>query len=572
MYKQPRTTDGRVKVLNIIVLALAGIFCFRLFDLQVTQNSHYVALAQSQQQFEKTQIAHRGEIYVHDSVSDPTAYYPLAFDIKKYSILVVPMQVVDKLNLSKELAPLLGLNQMDIYGKINNNKSYIPPLKTGMTYEEAKVVNDKHFQGLLIVPVYSRFYPESQLASQLLGFVNADGEGNYGIEGKYNDVLKGKDGSITGEKDTYGRIISMLSQRAPENGTSYVLTIDRSVQYFVEKTLAAGIEKYGAKSGSVIVMDVKTGGILAMASNPSFDPNNYSKTATENASLFINPVTSMVYEPGSTMKPLVMAGAIEQGIVTPETKGTFAESVKVGQYTIETAERKAFGEETMTQVLENSDNVAMVWLSEQMGSEMMYKYLDAFGLMEKTGTQLNNEVAGTIPLLKNWRDINRATISFGQGASVTPMQLLTAYSAFANKGVIIEPHIIDKTIYSNGEVKQAVREEGKRAITEETAGKVLRMLQAVTEHGSAMAARVPGFNIGAKSGTAQVPDPKGGYDTKKSIHSLAGVAPTEDPRFVMLVKIDEPTSARFSSSTASPLFGQIASFLLNYYYRLTPIN
>lgn len=570
MYRQPQITVGRGKFLSVLAFLIAGIFCFRLFDLQITQGAHYKAMAQGQQQFERIQIAHRGEIFVHDSAYDPNQYYPLAFDVKKFSVLAVPKQISDKMRFAKELAPLVEANELEIYNKVNNDKVYIPPLKKGLVLEQAEAIDNKNLPGLYLVPEYSRFYPEGPMASHVLGFVNTDGDGNYGFEGKFNDVLKGREGSITGEKDTLGRVISLLSQKEPENGTSYVLTIDRGVQYFVEKKLAEGIQKYGAESGNVIIMDVKTGGILAMANYPSYDPNNFRQVATESQRSFINPSISDTYEPGSTMKGLVMATAIDNNVVTPETKGVFGESVQIGEYTIRTAERKAFGEETMTQVLENSDNVAMVWLSELMGKELMYKYIKDFGLMEKTGILLDGEVMGRVPTLKEWRDINRATISFGQGISVTPIQLVAAYTAFANKGVIIKPQIVDKTIYANGNVKKNEIEYGSRVVSEKTAATMLQMLQSVSENGSARKARVPGFNIAAKSGTAQIPDPNGGYDEKTSIHSVMGIAPVEDPRFVMLVKLDKPTSWAFSSGTASPLFGEIASFLLNYYYRLTP--
>lgn len=566
---QSQATDGRVKVLSIAALVIMAVFALRLFDLQVTQHSHYLSLAQRQQQFEKNEIAHRGEIFVHDSAYDPNQYYPLAFDVKKFSVLVVPGQIKDKHKFAKEVSSLLSLDESDLFGKINNNKVYIPPVKKGLTLEQARELDKRKFPGIYLTPEYNRFYPEGTLASRILGFVNAEGKGNYGFEGKFDEVLKGKEGSITGEKDTLGRIISLIDQREPENGTSFVLTIDRGVQYFVEKKLSEAIAKYRAQAGEVIIIDIKTGGVLAMASLPSFDPNNYKETANIDPALFTNPLLSHTYEPGSTLKTIIMSGAIDQGVVTPETTGVFEATTEVMGYTVRTAERKAFGEETMTQVLENSDNVAMTWLSEKMGKEMMYDYLTKFGFNQKTGVMLEGETVGRLPALKEWREINRATISFGQGISVTPIQLVTAYAAIANKGVYLKPQIIDKTIYSNGETKKTERQEGERVISEETANTIMTMLKSVVDNGHKKAG-VKGFSVGVKTGTAQIADPNGGYLPDATIHSTAGIAPIEDPRYAMLVRFDRPTSYPFSSGTAAPFFGEISSYLLNYYYRLTP--
>lgn len=260
---QSQATEGRVKFLGVVTMAILVIFAMRLFDLQVTQHSHYLAMGQSQQQFEKIEIAHRGEIFVHDSAYDPNQYYPLAFDVKKFSVLVVPSQIKDKQKFAKETAGILGLDEGDLFNKINNNKAYIPPVKKGLTLDQAREIDQKNYSGVYLTPEYSRFYPEATLASHILGFVNSEGKGNYGFEGKFDDVLKGKEGSVTGEQDTLGRIISLINQKEPENGTSYVLTIDRGVQYFVEKKLGEAIKKYGAESGEVIIIDIKTGGILA---------------------------------------------------------------------------------------------------------------------------------------------------------------------------------------------------------------------------------------------------------------------------------------------------------------------
>jgi cell division protein FtsI (penicillin-binding protein 3) len=345
--------------MSILIILASALLLVRMVNIQVVQHGHYLSLAQGQQRFEKEELAERGKILVHDSAIDPKAYYSLAFDVKKYAIWVVPRHIKDKAAASKDLSAALLIPEKEVFDKINNDKLYIPPIKRGLTLDQANEVKGKKIPGLYVMPEYSRYYPEGVLAAQLLGFVNAEGDGNYGFEGHYNNELRGKEGNVKGEKDTLGRIISLIEQNEPQNGTSYVLTIDRAVQYYVEKKLGEALTTYQADSGTVIVMDVKTGGIVAMASLPTYDPNNFREQAKNDPSLFMKPAISHLYEPGSILKPIAMAAAIDNGVVSPDTKGTFGNYTVVDGYEIHTAEDKGFGEETMTQVLENSDNVAM---------------------------------------------------------------------------------------------------------------------------------------------------------------------------------------------------------------------
>lgn len=575
MNNYTKTIEGRLRSLGFCVLAISLVLLWKMFDLEVINHDHYAALAEEQQRFEKTEMAERGRIYVHDSAVDPNSYYPLAFDVKKFAVWIVPNHVKDKRKTAEELSTLLSLPEEEVFNEINNDKLYIPPVKRGLSLDEANNLASKNIPGLYIMPEYSRNYPEGSLASQVLGFVNFDGDGKYGFEGHYNNELKGKEGNVLGEKDTLGRIISLLDQKDPQNGNSYVLTIDRSIQYFVEKKLTEAIQTYQVESGSVVVMDVKTGGILAMSSLPSYDPNNYREQAVTDASIFMNPAISYLFEPGSVFKPIVMSAAIDAGAVTPETEEIFSNFVKVGNYEIHTAEDKAFGKENMTQILENSDNVGMVWVSEKLGKDAMYKYIKNFNLFDRTGIDLDTEVPGRAPDFKQWQEINRATIAFGQGISMTPIELVAAYAAIANGGKYIYPHIVDKVIMSDGTEKKVEKQEGEQIISQQTSESIRQMLYAVVEAGHAKKAAVPGFKVGAKTGTAQIPKPEGGYednDSKLGIynHSVAGIVPIDDPQFVMLVKLTKPKTARYAESTAAPLFGDIANFLLNYHYRLQP--
>lgn len=560
----------RYNILGVLVVIMAITIFWRMFEKQIVEHGAYTALAEGQQRFETEEIAQRGVVYVHDAIEGQDSLYPLAFDIKTYALWVVPRQVIDKETTSSALTDISGIDKTTIFDAINNDKLYIPPLKKGLTFDQADAIKQKKIAGVFVMPENSRYYPEKSLASQLLGFVNVEGKGNYGFEGHYDRELQGTSGETVGEKDTLGRVINLLDEKDAKDGTSYVLTLDRSVQYYAEKKLKEAIPKYQAESGSVIIMDVKTGGIIAMASTPDFDPNTYKLTAKDNSSYFVNPAISNLYEPGSIMKPITMAGAIDCGAVTPETTGTFSNFVVVDGYEIHTAEDKPFGTENMAQILQNSDNVGMVWVSEQEGKDNIYKYLNDFNLLDKTNIDLDGEATGYVPNFKHWKDINRATISFGQGISVTPLSMVAAYAAIANGGTYIYPHVVDRIIQPDGKEINVEKKTGKQVLKPETAKSVLDMLVSVIKSGHGKKAAVAGYDLAGKTGTAQIPKADGGYEENIYVHSFMGVGPSNDPRFAMLVKLDKPKSALYAESTAAPVWGEIASFLINYYYKIPP--
>jgi cell division protein FtsI/penicillin-binding protein 2 len=313
-------------------------------------------------------------------------------------------------------------------------------------------------------------------------------------------------------------------------------------------------------------MDPKTGAILAMTSKPDYNLNEFNKVAeAKNDYLFKNPAISGLYEPGSTFKSIVMAGAIDKGLVEPDTEEVFGKSIQVGSYEIGTAEDKAFGRETMTDVLVHSDNVGMVWVGNQMGNDVLYDTIKNFGFGEKTNIDLKGEESGVVRDKEKWRDINRATYTFGQGVSVTPLQLIAAYGALANGGKLMQPYIVKAVKNSEGNITETKPKEVRQVVSPETATKLSAMMVEVVNRGTGHHAKVDGYKIAGKTGTAQVPNPDGGYfpdDIK--IGSLAGYAPAGDPKFVMLVKLDKPTKAEWGETSAGPMFGQMDKWLLNY--------
>jgi cell division protein FtsI/penicillin-binding protein 2 len=552
---------------------MLGIFLFgliigyRLFTKSVIDHSRYTALAKNQYYIEKVNPSSRGTIYAHDQTAND-GVVPLAVNLEKYSISLVPSNIKDKNEVAKKLAPLVGLEANAIFDLINNNKKYLPPVKKGLDKETTDKIAALNLIGVYIAPEDYRYYPENNLASHLLGFVNAEDKGNYGVEGYYDDQLKGRGGTIEGEKDTLGRMFSITKEDDVMNGTDLVLTLDRNVQYIAETKLKQAIDAYQADDGSITIVEPQTGKILAMAGYPDFDPNKYNEVPSDKADLFLNPVISKIYEPGSIFKPIVMSMAVNEGKVEPDTEGVFSNYTVVNGYEIHTAQDKAFGKETMTQVLENSDNVAMVWVSDQLGNDTMSKYIDTFGFGHKYGIDLTGETTGYVPPVKSWKDINRATISFGQGISVTPLQILMGVSAIANNGVLMKPYVVDKMIRpEKGEVVTEPTEIG-RVITEDTAKKVNGMMIAVVQLGHGKKAAVPGYLVAGKTGTAQIPKPGsegGGYYDDKHIGSFAGFFPADNPRFAMLVRLTNPKNTEWAESSAAPTFGEVAKWLLDYY-------
>lgn len=546
----------RINFVSIIFIIFAIGIGWRLFQKQVSEHGNYLAKAEDQYIVKKNVTPERGKIYFSDM-------YPIATNSRLYQIVATPVNIREKDDAAQKMASILGMEEKEVFEKINNNKPYAL-IQKRLSEDQGQKIADLKISGVVVVPEPVRFYPEKEMASHILGFVDASGEGRYGLEGFYNEELKGSGGQISGERDTKGRIYDIYGQVEPQNGVDLVLTVDRDIQYEAENVIKEAVEKFEADSGSITIMEPKTGKVLAMAGVPNFDPNNFNKVPQEEQSVFVNPVISSNWEPGSVFKPLTMSAAIDQGKVAPETEGVFSNMVEVQGYKIHTAQDKAFGRETMTNVLENSDNVAMVWVSEQLGKDLLFNYVRDYGFGKKTGIEMDSESSGDVLELKQWRDITRATVAFGQGISVTPIQLLTAVSAIANKGVLMKPFIIDKIIDSTSKEDKTNPVEVRRVISEETAKKVSNMMVSVVENGHGKKAGVEGFRVAGKTGTAQVPKPGGGYYTDRHNGSFVGFAPADDPKFSMLIRLDNPKNVEWAEESAAPTFGKMAKWLLTY--------
>lgn len=413
----------------------------------------------------------------------------------------------------------------------------------------------------------SRFYPEGSSSAHLLGFIGSDiygaDTGYFGIEGFYNGELKGSKGLLQQEKDALGLpiLIGKFATRDAKMGKNLKLTIDRTVQTIVEEKIKKGFEKYGAKGVSVIVMEPKSGNILAMASYPNYDPKLsyfYPKD------LYRNPITADGYEPGSTFKVLVMAAGINEGVVEPDTVCDIcAGPLSIGGFTIRTWNNQYQENSTMTDTIIHSDNTGMVFVAQKLGLTKLYEYIKKFGFGEITNVDLQDETSPSLRPEGSWGEIDLATGSFGQGISVTALQITRAVSAIANGGYLMEPHIVSEIIDPQGTFTISPRVISQ-PISTETAKKVTEMMVQAVEEGESKFAKPKGYKVAGKTGTAQIPI-AGHYDPNKTIASFVGFAPADDPKFVMLVRYNEPSSSIFGSETAAPTFFEIARELFTYY-------
>ncbi|QQS23232.1 penicillin-binding protein 2 [bacterium] len=566
-----QATFEKVFKKRIVFLAVLFIFCMliivaRLAYMQLFHQGYYKALAESQHVGEHVIIPTRGEIMIQDSFSGQP--YTVATSDEKILVYANPKVITDNGPILEKLPAVIGMDRAVLEEKLKDkNKGYVV-LKKDLSEAEQEKIKELDLDGIAFDKETSRLYPEGSMLAQLLGFVGYKGDekmGVYGLELAFNKELSGTQGTLQQEKDNSGRwIFGGRRDGVPaKDGDSLLLTIDKTIQLKVEAVLKDTVEKHGADSGSVVAMDPKTGAIMAMATYPTFDLNNYSKVSS--AEVYNNQVTVGAYEPGSIFKPLTMAAALNEGAVTPSMTYVDTGEIKVGSYTIKNSDKKANGVQTMSQVLEQSLNTGTVFLETKIGHKKFSDYINRFGYGKKVGMEVN-ESAGDLGNLKGNIEINYYTASFGQGISVTPVQLVQSFSAIANGGEMVKPYVVKNIIRNNGKVEEVGKTQSTKILSPKAASEVAAMMVNVVERGHGTKAGVPGYYVAGKTGTAQVPRKDGrGYEENNNIGSFIGFAPVEDPKFVMLVRINHPRSVKFAESTAAPAWGSIASFMLQHY-------
>ncbi|MBI2196535.1 penicillin-binding protein 2 [Candidatus Daviesbacteria bacterium] len=552
-------------------------FCsliIRLFYWQVVRAEFLQSQAENQY-FTNTKIdAARGDILFSDG-------FILASSNPAFSLYGLPKVIApdERQKISYSLAKILsGLEEdpeidtlaKDLITKLSQNLFWVQ-LKKIISTEQKKQIEDLNLSGIGFEQRSTRFYPEGSSSAHLLGFLGSDAKGAskgyFGVEGYYDGELRGMSGLIRNERDALGLpiLIGNFFENEAKNGKDLMLNVDRSIQFIIERELKLGMESYGAKAGSVVVMDPKTGGILAVAAFPSYDPVKYFDYPRE---YYKNPVVADQYEPGSTFKVLVMAAGVNEDVVEPDTRcDKCSGPISIGGFTIRTWNNKYYPDTSLKDVIIHSDNTGMVFTAQKLGIDKFYSYIENFGFGEPSDIDLQDESSPDIRPKNSWKEIDLATASFGQGIAVTPIQMVRAVAAIANGGNLMEPHVVKEIRDERGSFRVEPKVV-RQVLKDSTAQMIKEMMVAAVEEGEARVFRPKGFRIAGKTGTAQIPV-AGHYDSTKTIASFVGFAPADDPKFVMLVRYDEPSSSIFGSETAAPTFFNIAKQLF-IYYKIAP--
>ncbi|KKQ90177.1 MAG: Peptidoglycan glycosyltransferase [Candidatus Curtissbacteria bacterium GW2011_GWC2_38_9] len=572
----------RIKAVQIFIFVIAIMIVARLFYWQF--------IAKVQGNFESiisedNLPAARGEIY--DSQDFPLVTNQEAFLIygKPHDLKQSPKDIAQKIApylISEKYATAsAGLSEdeqkakdaeiktkeEELTNRLATKTLFWVQLSRKITKDAKEKIQAMNIAGLGFEADQKRFYPESSMAAQLLGFVGSDkfgvDTGYYGLEGYWDRRLRGKSGRLGQETDPFGFPILVGKYRPiePQKGASLYLTLDRSIQFMVERSLKQAVEKYGARDGTVIVADPKTGGILSMATYPTYNPAVWQEFDEK---FYKNPAVADTFEPGSIFKIVVMSTALDVSVVEPITRCDVCSGPRqIGGYEISTWNKKYYPNSTMTEIIQHSDNVGMTFVSEKLGIDKFYDYIKKFGFGQRTDIDLQEESTGYVREKKDWKVIDLATASFGQGIAVTPIQMVEAVLIIANKGKLLTLHLVDKIV--DGQKEEKVKAQGERqVISPKTAAQMTEMMVNAVENGEARAFAPKGYRIAGKTGTAQIPV-AGHYDPNKTIASFVGFAPADDPRFVMMVRFSEPSSSPFGSETAAPTFFGIAKELFNYY-------
>ncbi|OGG08546.1 hypothetical protein A2154_01020 [Candidatus Gottesmanbacteria bacterium RBG_16_43_7] len=551
---------SRISVLFILFLAQLVVIILRLFYLQVISAESLKVAAARQHNFELHLSANRGQIKTSDDRI-------LVMNQPAYLVYAKPNEISDPRKFTESIGQILTLNLPEFMPHLSDRNRYWLPLARDVDPQTADELIDLGLDSIGIEKESVRFYPEASMAAQVLGFVGSDTLGNrqgyFGLEGYYDRELRGHDGYLRQEKDVHGNpiLIGGINRIAPVDGRNLITYLDRTVQYIVEEKLKDGIKKYGAKEGIVIVMNPQSGGILSMASYPSYEPASFRNFDEH---LYKNPAVSSFYEPGSTFKVLVMSAAVNEGLVKPEQKINESGPVNIGPYSIRTWDNKYHGLISMTDVLVHSSNVGMVYVGRQLGIKRLLYYLHDFGFGDITSIDLQEESSPDMRPDQEWKEIDMATASFGQGIAVTPIQMITAVSAIASGGWLVEPRVVKAIEELDGTMVNIKPERKRQVIKPATAAILTEMMVAAVERGESKWPRAKGYRVAGKTGTAQIPV-AGHYDATKTIASFVGFAPADNPRFVILVLLREPTTSPWGSETAAPLFFSIANELFTYY-------
>lgn len=547
----------RIRAIGVFFALFFVIVAARSFYLQVIKEDEWVKLADKQHQKIVPLIPVRG------SISDCNGS-PLAVSIDMDSCFADPRSIENIPETAAKLAPILGMPRAELEKKLNGGKSFVW-LQRRMVPELAAKVKALKLEGIGFVKETKRFYPNSEVASNVIGFTGVDPSGLEGVELKYDSTILGNSGYLITERDALGRDIALKGAvvKNSSKGNSVVLTIDKNIQYITEKELAAAVKNSGAKGGIAVVMDPQTGKVLAMANYPTFNPNTFAQYPHQ---YLRNHAICDSFEPGSTMKVLLLAAALEEKVVSSGDRFNCENgSYSVGGITIH--DTHTYGTLTVSDILKYSSNIGAAKIGRRLGATRLSGYLRNFGIGEKSGIDLPGEAGGNLRDKSSWYESDLATISFGQGMTASAIQLAAAYSAVANGGTLMKPYIVDRVTDENGLVLQRFAPQPKaRVVSQQTTERLAKIMETVVATGgTGTAAAVEGYRVAGKTGTAQKVDPlTRRYSASKRTASFIGFVPADRPRLTIAVIVDEPKTSPYGGVVAAPAFGAIAQQSLCY--------
>lgn len=552
----------RIVSLVLVFALITSAIGWRLVSFQVLGSEALQAQGRDFRVRQETIQPRRGVIYDRGGLI-------LATNVPSTDLYVTPKNLAgrERLRVAQELAVILQIPLDTLYERINRDGVEWSLVARQLDDRTVQAIKARELPGMQYVEAPRRAYPNGVFLSPLLGFTNADGQGVYGLEGRYNALIGGEPGVLVAETDAAGQALAFGQQqyRPPVEGADLSLTIDAAIQRLAENELARTIQEQGAIGGTILIMEPNTGAILAAASAPSYDPNTYYNA---DAARFVNPAIGATYEPGSTFKVITMASGLQTGGITEKSSLMDTGVLQIGPDKIYNLDRKGWGPETMEQVLERSSNVGASYIATRTGKENYYGMLRQFGMGQKTGVDLDGEEIGIVRWpddpTKIWNPIDLATNSFGQGLTVTPLQMVAAVSAIANGGVLYTPYVVERVERRGDVVLDRKPQVVRRVLRPEVAAATRQMMTDAAGAALAPKFNLPGYNIAAKTGTAQIPDKNGRYDPDKTIASIISFFPAEKPLFTVLIKIDQPKKNALGADVTAPVLGRLAAQLLRY--------
>ncbi|WP_027339308.1 stage V sporulation protein D [Halonatronum saccharophilum] len=541
----------RITFLTVSVFCILALLMLRFAWIQVISNSEYQSKALSQRLRELKVEPKRGIIYDRNGVA-------LALSASADTVVAIPKEIQNPEKTASKLADILGMSEEEVYKRITRRAaaSYVA---RKVDEDKAEKIRELDLKGITFTEESRRFYPRGELASHILGFSGVDSQGLQGIELSYDRYLRGNPGRISIESDAIGRQIpqGISDYSAPDDGNDIYLTIDNVLQYIVERELDKALVEHQAQGATIVMMDPKTGDILAMGNRPTYDPNNFAKFAPR---LWRDRAVSDTYEPGSTFKIITTATALEEGVVNVNDKFFDPGYIEVSGQRINCWKAGGHGMQTFAEVVQNSCNPGFVQVGQRIGRDDFYKYIKAFGFGERTNVNLPGEGRGLMYSLPQIGPVELATISFGHGITATPIQLTSAVSAIANDGQLLKPNLVKEVRDKEGELVEEIQsEEIRRVVSKDTSKLVRELLEGVVEEGSGMHAAIDGYRIGGKTGTAKH------YGRSLYDASFIGMVPADDPQLVTLVVLYGVSSyPYYGSQVAAPIFHNVVKDALRY--------